>query len=103
MFPAITAAFLPLGTVIFACHKVNSIPRGSANSTAPMQQLAYSSANYNTQQNPSYYEQGGSYALPPLSPQSQSYHNNFIAQPQGPGIQPSYSPQRWTQGDFFFD
>ena len=65
-----------------------------------MQQLAYGSVNYNTQQNASYYDQGGSYPLPSLSPQGQ-YHNNFIAQ-QGPGIQPSYSPQRWSQGSFFF-
>jgi hypothetical protein len=101
---AITAAFLPLGTVTFACHKVNSILRGSANSSAPMQQLAYASPNYNTQQNPSYYEQGGSYALPPLSPQSQSYHNNIIVHHhhQGPGIQPPYPSQRWTQGSFLF-
>jgi hypothetical protein len=103
-FPSqtITAAFLPLGTVIFACHKVNSILRGSANSSAPMHQLAYSSPNYNTQQNSSYYDQGGSYALPPLSPQNQSY-NNFIPQHhQGLGTQPPYSPQRWTQGSFLF-
>ena len=100
---AITATFLPLGTVTFACHKVNSIPRGSANSSAPMQQLAYASPSYNAQQNPSYYEQGGSYALPPLSPQSQSYHNNIIAHHhQGPGIQPAYLSQRWTQGSFLF-
>lgn len=97
MSQAITAPFFPVGTVIFACHKVNSIPRGNAN----MQQLAYSSANYNTQNPPSYYEQGGSYSLPPLSSQSQSYHNNFIPQQQqGPAIQPPYSPQRWTQGSF---
>ena len=93
---------LPLGTVTFACHKVNSILRGTANSSAPMQQLAYTSPNYNAQQNSSYYEQGGSYALPPLSPQSQSYHNNIIAHHQGPGIQPTYSSQRWTQGSFLF-
>jgi hypothetical protein len=103
----ITEAFLPLGTITFACHKVNSILRGGANSSAPMQQLAYTSPNYNTQQNPSYYEQRGSYyALPPLSPQSQSYHNNIIAHHhhhhQGPGIQPPYPSQRWTQGSFLF-
>ena len=99
----ITATFFPLGTVTFACHKVNSILRGTANSSAPMQQLAYTSPSYNTQQNSSYYEQGGSYALPPLSPQSQSYHNNIITHNhQGPGIQPSYTSQRWTQGSFLF-
>ncbi|KAF8962756.1 hypothetical protein BDZ97DRAFT_1092582 [Flammula alnicola] len=93
----VESIFIPHGSIIFACHKINPTPRSnSANSSAPMQQLDYASANYNTHQNASYYEHGGSYALPPLSPQSQAYNNNFIQQ-QGPGVQPSYSPQRWAQ------
>ncbi|KAF8149847.1 hypothetical protein B0H34DRAFT_666911 [Crassisporium funariophilum] len=92
----VESIFIPHGTIIFACHKVNSTPRSSASASAPMQQLGYASANYNTQ-TPSYYEQAGSYALPPLSPQSQSYNNSFIAQQQGPGVQAPYSPQRWAQ------
>ena len=62
-----------------------------------MQQLDYAPSSYNGHQNPSYYEHGGSYALPPLSPQAQAYNSTFIPQ-QGPGVPPPYSPQRWTQG-----
>lgn len=59
-----------------------------------MQQVDYA-PGYNPHQSSSYYEHASSYALPPLSPQSQAYNSSFMAQ-QGPGVQPSYSP-RWTQ------
>ncbi|KDR76327.1 hypothetical protein GALMADRAFT_247715 [Galerina marginata CBS 339.88] len=93
----VESIFIPHGTIIFACHKVNSTHRStSANPTAPMQQVDYAPQGYNPHQNSSYYEHGGSYALPPLSPQSQAYNSSFIQQ-QGPGVQASYSPQRWAQ------
>ncbi|KAF9565221.1 hypothetical protein CPC08DRAFT_684180 [Agrocybe pediades] len=92
----VESIFIPHGSIIFACHKVNSTPRSStANSTAPMQQVDYASAAYTGQQNPpAYYEHGGSYVLPPLSSPNPAYNTNFIPQ-QGPGVHQSYSPQRW--------
>ncbi|KAG6895337.1 hypothetical protein C0992_001759 [Termitomyces sp. T32_za158] len=60
----VESIFIPHGSVIFACHKLDSSPspRSSVSSTAPMQQqLAYSNPNY------PYYDPPASYALPPLS------------------------------------
>lgn len=85
--------YLYTGTVIFACHKVNSPPRSTASPTATMQQLGYSGANYNPHppQSPSYYEHG-SYALPPLNSTTPSYGASYPPQAAG------YAQQRWSQG-----
>ncbi|PPQ76479.1 hypothetical protein CVT26_012554 [Gymnopilus dilepis] len=95
----VESIFIPHGSIIFACHKVNPAPRStSTNPTAPMQQVDYA-PGYNPHQSSSYYEHASSYALPPLSTQTQAYNSNFMTQ-SGPGVQPSYSP-RWTQGQEF--
>ncbi|GLB40206.1 putative PAS domain containing protein [Lyophyllum shimeji] len=83
----VESIFIPHGSVIFACHKVNSSPRSTASSTASMQQLGYSTAQ-NYSPSPSYYESGPApYALPPL-PTSPSY----------PSYAAAYAPQRWAHG-----
>jgi len=84
--------YLYTGTVIFACHKVNSPSRSTASPTATMQQLGYSGANYpHSPQSSSYYEQG-SYSLPPLTSTTPSYSASYTPQAAG------YAPQRWSQG-----
>ena len=88
--------FCTLGSIIFACHKLNPPSRSDANSSTSMQQLGYSTG-YNVQQNPPFYGQGSSYALPPG--QTASYTNTYISQ-SGSGIQGSYSPQRWSQSKY---
>ncbi|KAF8071733.1 hypothetical protein FPV67DRAFT_1667202 [Lyophyllum atratum] len=85
----VESIFIPHGSVIFACHKVNASSRSTASSTATMQQLGYSTAqNYS----PSYYDSApGPYSLPPLPSTSPSY----------PGYPPqasAYAAQRWTHG-----
>ncbi|KAF8199577.1 hypothetical protein BJ912DRAFT_1129641 [Pholiota molesta] len=61
----VESIFIPHGSIIFACHKVNPSPRSNAaNPTAPMQQLDYASANYHSHQSASYYDHPASYALP---------------------------------------
>jgi len=80
-----------IGSIIFACHKVNPSSRGPVDSNpSGMQQVAFASSGYNSQVGSSFYDPNP-YTLPPISPQeSYAYmpqHN------QGP-----YSTQRWTQG-----
>lgn len=58
-----------------------------------MQQLGYSGRNYNPQHPSSYYEPGGSYALPPLT--STSYNTSY---PPQHAQTASYAPQHWSQG-----
>lgn len=88
----VESIFIPHGTVIFACHKVNSLPRSTASPTVTMQQLGYGGPNYNphSPQSTSYYEQG-SYALPPLNNTTPSYNTGYPPQP------PGYAQQRWSQ------
>lgn len=87
----VESIFIPHGSIIFACHKVNPSSRGPVNSTPGMQQVAFASSGYNSQVGSGYYDPSP-YTLPPISTQ-QPYaympqHN------QGP----LYSPERWTQG-----
>lgn len=89
----VESIFIPHGSIIFACHKLNPPSRSDANPSASMQQLGYSTG-YNVQQNPPFYGQGSSYALPPS--QAASYTSTYVSQ-SGSGIQGSYSPQRWSQ------
>ncbi|KAF9476684.1 hypothetical protein BDN70DRAFT_934821 [Pholiota conissans] len=94
----VESIFIPHGSIIFACHKVNPSPRSNtANSTAPMQQLDYASAPYHAHQSSAYYDHGASYSLPSLSPQSQAYTNGFLQQQQQQqGVQ-AYPTPRWAQ------
>jgi len=85
------------GSVIFACHKVNSPSRLAPNSPSAMQQVAYSGRTYNSQLPPSYYDSqgpGGSYVLPPLSLVSSSYS---IPSYSPHGAPAAYPPQHWPQ------
>ncbi|KAF8992845.1 hypothetical protein BDQ17DRAFT_1392769 [Cyathus striatus] len=92
----VESIFIPHGSIIFACHKVEAPSRSAVNSGATMQQLGYTTAmNYNAQNSSYYDQQGGSYALPPLSPTT-TYNSAYMSQ-QAPQIQAPYSPQRWTQ------
>ena len=87
----------PPGSVIFACHKVNSPSRLPPNSTQAMQQVAYNGRTYNSQQSTSYYDSqapGGPYVLPPLSLVSSSYIPNYSPH----GAPAAYPPQHsWPQ------
>ncbi|KAF8896286.1 hypothetical protein BD779DRAFT_1433228 [Infundibulicybe gibba] len=93
----VESIFIPHGTVIFACHKVNTSSRSTATSSTTMQPIGYNATNYNQQQSQqSYYEQSsGTYSLPPLS--STPAYNNYGPQPPH-SVPASYSPQRWSQG-----
>ncbi|KAJ7637718.1 hypothetical protein DFH06DRAFT_1219050 [Mycena polygramma] len=93
----VESIYIPHGSVIFACHKVNSPSPSTATSPATnMQQIAYSTPNYSGQA-PYYEQQGPSYALPPLSAPSAPY--NYIAQSAQPSPSASapYSSPRWSQ------
>lgn len=82
-----------LGTVIFACHKVESSLRStSTNTTTNMQhQLSYNTANNSNYPHPTgtpYYDQ------PPYPPLTPAYHQGYFTHPPPP---PAYSPSRWSQ------
>jgi len=105
----VESIFIPHGSVIFACHKVNPpSPRNTnANSSPAMQHLPYNATTYagQQQQQPqqqSYYDhqQGGpSYGLPPLSTSSATTgpYTNYNLSSQSPAVQTTYSPARWSQ------
>ncbi|KAJ6531739.1 hypothetical protein B0H19DRAFT_1214104 [Mycena capillaripes] len=94
----VESIFIPHGSVIFACHKVNSPSRGTATTTPAtnMQQIAYNTPSYNGQ-TPYYEQQSPSYALPPLSAPTAPY--NYLAQSAqpSPSVSAPYSPPRWSQ------
>ncbi|KAJ7170624.1 hypothetical protein C8R43DRAFT_980267 [Mycena crocata] len=93
----VESIFIPHGSVIFACHKVNSPSRSTATTPANMQQIAYNPPSYSGQ-TPYYEQQNPSYALPPLSAPSGPY--NYLAQSAQPSAQTApapYSPPRWSQ------
>ncbi|KAF9468130.1 hypothetical protein BDZ94DRAFT_844721 [Collybia nuda] len=86
----VESIFIPHGTVIFACHKVNSPSRSPASSTATMHQLGFSATTYAShQQSSPYYDPPGSSYLPPLA-SSTSYNTSY---PQAS----LYPQQRWPQ------
>lgn len=98
-----------LGSVIFACHKVNApSPRNTASASPAMQHIPYNATPYAGQQHQqphqqSYYDhqQGGpSYGLPPLSTSPASagpYPNYNLPSSQSPAVTAPYSPSRWSQ------
>ncbi|KAJ7227138.1 hypothetical protein GGX14DRAFT_548057 [Mycena pura] len=91
----VESIFIPHGSVIFACHKVNSPSRSTATTTANMQQIAYNNPSYSAQ-TPYYEQHGPPYSLPPLSAPSAPY--NYLAQSaQSPSVSAPYSPSRWSQ------
>ncbi|KAG5638895.1 hypothetical protein H0H81_008954 [Sphagnurus paluster] len=84
----VESIFIPHGSVIFACHKVDSpsrSPAAPASSSATMQQLGYHSYSPSS----AYYDSAGpaAYALPPLP--ASSY-------PSYPPQASAYAPQRWA-------
>ncbi|KAJ7903605.1 hypothetical protein B0H14DRAFT_2665577 [Mycena olivaceomarginata] len=96
----VESIFIPHGSVIFACHKVNSPSRSTATTPAApnnnMQQIAYNTSSYSGQ-TPYYEHQGPSYGLPPLSAPTGPY--NYLAQSaqSSPSVSAPYSPPRWSQ------
>ncbi|KAJ7739776.1 hypothetical protein DFH07DRAFT_839874 [Mycena maculata] len=94
----VESIFIPHGSVIFACHKVNSPSRSTATTPTTMQQIAYNTPSYSGQ-TPYYEQQNSSYALPPLSAPPAPY--NYLAQSAQPSssVSAPYSPPRWAQGE----
>ncbi|TFK72912.1 hypothetical protein BDN72DRAFT_869302 [Pluteus cervinus] len=92
----VESIFIPHGTIIFACHKVNSPSRSTATSTATMQQLGYSNpTHYSSQHSQPYYDQQPStYSLPPLSTTPAPY-GSYVPQPSS-AVPSPYSPARWS-------
>ncbi|CAK5269142.1 unnamed protein product [Mycena citricolor] len=86
----VESIFIPHGSVIFACHKVNPPSRSTATSSANMQ-IAYNNTSFPAQS--PYYEhhQGPSYGLPQGSA---SY--NYLAPP--PSSQPEPTPYSQAYG-----
>ncbi|KAF8656860.1 hypothetical protein AX16_002407 [Volvariella volvacea WC 439] len=90
----VESIFIPHGTVIFACHKVNSTSRSTATSTETMQPMGYGpTAHYSPQQSQPYYSQPGSTYLPPLA--TTAPYGTYAAQPSSTVPSP-YSPARWS-------
>lgn len=79
---------MPLGTVIFACHKVHPSTRPlNPNEAGPT-----SSQHYPSQVNPQYYDHAShSYSLPPV-PAPSSYQNGFPPPP------PHHSSSHYSSG-----
>ncbi|KAJ7707764.1 hypothetical protein B0H17DRAFT_1033903 [Mycena rosella] len=91
----VESIFIPHGSVIFACHKVNSPSRSTATTPTNMQQIAYNAPSYSGQ-TPYYEQQSSSYPLPPLSAPSAPY--SYLAQSaQSSPVSAPYSPPRWSQ------
>ncbi|KAF9450343.1 hypothetical protein P691DRAFT_476612 [Macrolepiota fuliginosa MF-IS2] len=94
----VESIFIPHGTVIFACHKVESSMRSTSTNPANMQhQLAYDTNNgsaYPLPPGPSYYEPPPSYS--PLAP---TYNQGYLTHQSLPQQPPpsTYSPPRWSQ------
>ncbi|KAF8348816.1 hypothetical protein F5887DRAFT_1059806 [Amanita rubescens] len=85
----VESIFVPHGSVIFACHRINA---SSRNATSTMPQ-AYSTSTYHPQQQ-QYYEQQTNFALPPLASPQTAYNGNYA--PQTQNLPTSYSTQRWS-------
>jgi hypothetical protein len=90
----VESIFIPHGTIIFACHKLNAPPRSTSAGSSSMQHMGYGNSTY-VAPNQSYYEQSSSYSLPPVPSTSPSYGNYFPQQSTQPATQ--YSPEHWTQ------
>lgn len=87
-----------LGSVIFACHKVESSIRSTSANSANMQhQLAYNTDNPSSYPPPP----GSPYYDPPLSypPFTPAYNQGYLAHQSLPTQPPppTYSPPRWSQ------
>ncbi|KAJ7284933.1 hypothetical protein C8J57DRAFT_704389 [Mycena rebaudengoi] len=86
----VESIFIPHGSVIFACHKVNA-PSRTATTTSTMQQIGYNTSSYSGQ-TPYYEPHGSSYPVPPPSAPY-----NYLAPSAQPSPVPTpYSP-RWSQ------
>ncbi|KAI0368748.1 hypothetical protein BV20DRAFT_980514 [Pilatotrama ljubarskyi] len=88
----VESIFIPHGAIIFACHKIDSYPRGNVVGGSGLQHLGYHSNNYATQ-GPQYYD-----------PQPQNLSSshmssvppyNYSPQPQQP-MSSSYPPNAWV-------
>lgn len=88
---------LMLGSVIFACHKVESSMRSTSTNSTPMEhQLAYdvdNSPNYPPSSAPPYYDSSTSYSLNP------TYNQGYLAHQSIPISRspPTYPSSRWPQ------
>ncbi|KAI0822467.1 hypothetical protein BC628DRAFT_1327012 [Trametes gibbosa] len=86
----VESIFIPHGAIIFACHKINSYPRGNVAGGSGMQQhLGYHSNNYATQ-GPYYDPQAQNLASSQM-PSVPSY--NYSPQPP---MSSSYPPNTWV-------
>ncbi|KAI0330225.1 hypothetical protein GY45DRAFT_1323948 [Cubamyces sp. BRFM 1775] len=89
----VESIFIPHGAIIFACHKINTYPRGSVVGGSGMQHLGYHSNNYATQ-GPQYYD--------PHQQNLSSSHlssippYNYSPQPPQPPMSSSYPPNSWV-------
>ncbi|KAI0049763.1 hypothetical protein FA95DRAFT_1537482 [Auriscalpium vulgare] len=89
----VESIFIPHGSIIFACHKVNPRPTPESMQQAASYEQAY-------MQSHSYYDQPGSYALPPMHPSNSGYAPYL---PQAAHQVPSQAPshystsQHWSQ------
>ncbi|KAK2462978.1 hypothetical protein APHAL10511_005030 [Amanita phalloides] len=89
---AVESIFVPHGSVIFACHKINASTR---NTTTTMPQTYSTSTTYHPQQHQQYYEQQTGFALPSLASSPQhTYNGNYV--PQTQNLPATYSTQRWS-------
>ncbi|KAG6830644.1 hypothetical protein H0H92_015541 [Tricholoma furcatifolium] len=92
----VESIFIPHGSVIFACHKLNSSPsRSTVSSSATMQQLGYASPSPYPSASSYYDAPQSSYALPPLS--SSPAYTPYLCAPQRWSGSSEYAPSQQTQ------
>ncbi|KAM6504195.1 hypothetical protein JOM56_001138 [Amanita muscaria] len=87
---AVESIFIPHGSVIFACHKIDSSPR---NATTTMPQ-PYGTPTYHPQQQ-HYYEQQTNFSLPPIASSAPTAYSGSYA-PQSQSLPAPYSTSRWS-------
>ncbi|KAH6908996.1 hypothetical protein BKA70DRAFT_1561909 [Coprinopsis sp. MPI-PUGE-AT-0042] len=92
----VESIFIPHGSIIFSCHKVNPSFRNTTNSAAAMQQLAFTPASYNPPLSTSYYDQPTTYSLSSTLSSHDAYAKVYMSQARQ-GSQTSYptAQQQW--------
>ncbi|KAL1747148.1 hypothetical protein HDZ31DRAFT_32602 [Schizophyllum fasciatum] len=91
----VESIFIPHGSIVFACHKVNAPSRASS---SPTSMQAYGQTAYAPPQPPYYEQNNNGYGLPPPPLSVNSPPNNYIPPSQPNSATPDpYSPQRWSQ------
>ncbi|TFY65049.1 hypothetical protein EVG20_g5732 [Dentipellis fragilis] len=92
----VESIFIPHGSIIFACHKVNVHSRNASANPSSIPQANYDAPYLSSNQHPYYESSSNSYSLPPMPSTSSSY-SNFMGQSSQQPLSSQYqSQQDWT-------